>query len=207
MIFCKPSPTIRTYLVSILAAQSVTLKAERLKGVFSREGNQISPLPPGIPLLQSDRKPRPPVTGLLPICDGPLNLAAQLIKERESIDGGWAIWPVESSVWLTRLAEVLAENLKGSSDSRPNNPILPTLKGIPLARLDEGKEPSNLQSPEVNTIIESPPGWRTLTLICWDIEYMKGRSWYISVAWQTLWQRRLKRAPEITNLDKIPKLD
>ena len=207
MAFCKSSPTVRTYIVSILAPQSVSMKTERLKEVLSQEGNQISPLPPGIPLLQSTIKPRPPVPGLLPICDGPLILESQLIKERDTIDGGWTIWPVRSSVWLTRFTEVLADNWKGLSVSRPNNPILPTLKGIPLARLDGGKGPSNLQSPEMNTIIESPPGWRTLTLICWDIEYLKGRPWNNSVAWQTLWQRRLKRAPEIANLDKIPKLD
>jgi len=193
--------------VSILAAQSVSMKADRLKEMLSREGNQISPLPSGIPLLQSTVKPRPPVPGLLPICDGPLILESQLIKESNSINRGWLIWPVESSVWLTHLAEVLAENLKKTTESRPNNPILPILKGIPLARSDGGKNSSNLPLTEAHTIIETPPGWRTLTLVCWDIEFLIERPWYKSVAWQTLWQRRLKRAPARANLNKITKLD
>lgn len=199
MSFCKPSPTIRTYIVSVLAAQSVSLKVERLKVLLAREGNQIFPLPPGIPLFQSEIKPKPPVPGLLPICNRPLILASQLLKEGVSANINWAIWPVESSVWLTSLAEVLVENSKGLSVSNPVNKIFPTLKGIPLARLEKGNGTFNLMSPEVNSIIETPPGWRTLTLVCWDIEYLKGRPWYTSFAWKILWHRRLKRAQILAN--------
>ncbi len=193
MSFCKPSPTIRTYLVSLLAAQSVSLKAERLKIQLAREGNQISPFTPGIPLFQSEVKPKPPVPGLLPACNSPLKPSTQLIKEGESIANNWVIWPVESSDWLTRLAELMIENHKDSSVSNLVTPFFPTLKGIPLTLLDERKGVTNLLSPEFDSIIEIPAGWRALTLVCWDIEYLKGRPWYTSVAWNTLWQRRLKR--------------
>lgn len=194
MASIETSPTNRTYLVSVSAPQTVVQAAGNLMDVLKRSGLITSPLPPIIPILESSDMPPVPVPGLLPVCTEPLILGKHLSLDTAGTQDGWVVWPVDSSGWFDSLAETLAP--VGVSDRESESLIYPLSGGIPLAR------DSNGTSPEVNYRIENVPGWRALNLVCWSIEYLTERPWYLSAAWYPLWRRRLKRAPKPTNNNK-----
>jgi len=195
MNLSKPSPTDKTYLIYLSAPQSVSETASRLKSFLFRKGVIDNPLSPGIPLLQMQREPKPPVPGLLPACDIPLRMIKNIRTEVDTVLGSWIIWPTDSYEWLKNLTVSLTETYREASISPQNKQLLPMGKGIPLARFEQKAIPINLQAEDVNSILKTIPGWRAMILSCWDIEYLSDRPWYTSALWVPIWQRRLKRAP------------
>ncbi len=194
MTSVKPSPTNRTYLVSVTAPQTVVLAAGNLIRVLEGSGLITSPLPPVIPILETSDIPAVPVPGLLPVCTEPLILGKHFSLDTAETQGGWILWPVDSTGWFDSLAEALALTMPQSNN--PGAGLYPLRKGIPLTRESSGK------SPEVSYSLENGPGWRALNLVCWSIEYLIERPWYLSATWYPLWRRRLKRAPKPTNNNK-----
>lgn len=188
----EPSPTNQTYLISIAPPQEVEQSVARLTDNLKSRRFPTSPLPPMIPILETTDKPAAPVPGLLPVCTESLRPGKQL-----TIDSGsaWILWPVESSGWFDRLAEALTQaDSPGDSEGCD---LFPLRRGIPLALIDGEGYLSTDETPEIS-------GWRALNLICWSIEFLPGRPWYMSVSWYPLWRRRLKRAPGLTNNNKQP---
>jgi len=197
----RQSPTNRTYLISITAAQSVAGTCSRLQNLLHDYGLTSFPFPPGIAVLQINRDPGPPVPGRLPACDTPLVMAGHLAAE------DWITWPVESSAWLEKLTEALTEHAGGASVTGKHEQLSIPRFCIPLARVSGRERIPDLTSAEVGSILKNIPGWRSINLVCWNIEYLAARPWYKSTAWYPLWQRRLKRAPLSTNINKTAYLD
>jgi len=196
-----PSPTNRTYLISITAPQSVSNVCSVFQNLLRGYGLTDAPFPPGIPILQTVEDPGPPVPGLLPACSEPLVLNGELST------GDWITWPVKSSGWLGNLRKALKEHAGSVSVSDTETKLFTPLSGIPLARNSGEDGFQDLRSTEVSNILKDIPGWRALNLVCWDIEYLASRPWYQSVSWYPLWRRRLKRAPLKTNINKHANLD
>jgi hypothetical protein len=200
----EPSPTNRTYLISLKAPQSVALPFIRIREELRWQGFPDNPFPPGIPLLELSLPPHPPVPGLLPACSEALILEKHLAEYNTEHGEPWIIWPLktaEKSHWLNNMAEALRDfsNREEKSGIFPEQPgrkrLFPLRSGLPLAPSRE--HTSQDTAVEVNRIPENPPGWRALNLICHEIEYLNDRPWYKSVTWKPLWTRRLKRAPGV----------
>jgi len=177
-------------MISITAPQSVAGLCTGLQDLFRCSGMTDSPLPPGIPVLQTEMYPGPPVPGHLPVCDSPLVMADNLITA-----GDWISWPVESSGWLEKLTEELVEHAGKKSVDRRQEGIFPPHAGIPLARSGRKDRIPDPASTGVSRILRNNPGWRALNLVCWNVEYLTSRPWYQSAAWYPIWRRRLRRAP------------
>ena len=201
MVSTKQSPTNQTYLISITAPQAVEITTNLITDVLERHGLTSTPLPPMIPILETSNPPPPPVPGLLPSCFEALKPGKEMEIESES---GWLLWPVNSGAWLEQLAAAL--NLPEESDTGLTSQNYPMRGGIPLARMNENGKDIALASAEVNSLLEKPPGWRALNLVCWSVEYVNDRPWQLSAAWYPLWRRRLRRAPKSTNNNKQPEL-
>jgi hypothetical protein len=197
MVSTKQSPTNQTYLISITAPHAVEFTTSRITDVLERHGLTSTPLPAMIPVLETSNLPPPPVPGLLPGCFETLKPGTRMEIESEA---DWLLWPVDSGVWLEELAVAL--NFQEEPDTGLISQNYPMRRGIPLARMNENGMDIALVSAEVNSILEKPPGWRALNLVCWSVEYVTGRPWQLSAAWYPLWRRRLKRAPKSTNNNK-----
>lgn len=197
MVSVKQSPINRTYLIAIGTPQAVELAVRKLAGVLEQDGMTSSPLPGLIPVLEISSPPGPPVPGLLPACHAPLKLAENLKIDANS---GWIYWPVNTGGWINELSAGLGD--RENERRLPGSGILPLRLGIALARGENQGMESILSSPEVSKILENLPGWRALNLICWSVESISGRPWEQSASWYPLWQRRLSRAPKLTNNNK-----
>lgn len=197
MVSVKQSPINRTYLIAISTPEAVELAVRKLAGVLEQNGMTSSPLPGLIPVLEISSPPGPPVPGLLPACRAPLKLVENLEIDAKS---GWIYWPVNAGGWLNELSAGLGD--RENERMLHESGILPLRLGIALARWDKRGMESILSSPEVSKILENPPGWRALNLCCWSVESISGRPWEQSVSWYPLWQRRLSRAPKLTNNNK-----
>ena len=197
MVSVKQSPINRTYLIAISTPQAVELAVRKLAGVLEQNGMTSSPLPGLISVLEISSPPGPPVPGLLPACRAPLKLVENLEIDEKS---GWIYWPVSSGGWINELSASLGD--RENERRLPESGILPRRQGIALARGENQGMESILSSPEVSKILENPLGWRALNLVCWSVESVSGRPWEKSASWYPLWQRRLSRAPKLTNNNK-----
>ena len=207
MSLIKPSSNNITYLITLQAPQSVEITAARLQGMLKKKGCTLSPIPPGIPILQLKKEPGEPVPGNLPICNEPLKMTEQLIidnKNPAAAGNFWIIWPVKTSRWLTDLYGALVDFYSENSTYPPEELLFPKHRGIPLAAVT-GEEDAFLS--EVFTHPDSPlrktPGWRALKLVCWKVESSGTYPpWYKAVVWTPLWHRRLRRAPKLEDSSK-----
>ena len=197
----KPSSNGRVFLIGLESPQSVIIAT---RGLFQElTQSSLSPLPAHVPLIQTEIPPSPPVPGLLPTAQKPLKLAESAIEAgRQCSDERWLIWPVDSSGWFSQLSEALIRHMlarkKNGAGPRITNsqPLFPLRRGIPLAVVENSTMIGSL-----GRIPLPRAGWRTMNLVCWAIEYLVERPWYMSVAWYPIWRRRLKRAPKTMDKD------
>ncbi|MDF1567924.1 MAG: hypothetical protein P1P77_07875 [Spirochaetaceae bacterium] len=175
------------YLIGLEAPQSVAREVQRLKVSARINKMTTAPLPPLLPLTASTEPPKVPVPGLLPLCGERLKTTDLLKLSNDKL---WWIWPIDAGDWLLLIAKALRRTIDGSAPKM--NPF-PMCEGIPIAA-GRGFVQSELSS-------GSRPGWRTLKLKCWRIEYLAERPWYNSCSWREVWHRRLKRAPSLSNND------
>jgi hypothetical protein len=175
------------YLIGLEAPQSVAREVQRLKESARIRKMTTAPLPALLPLIASKEPPKTPVPGLLPVCGERLKMADLL---KLSTDHLWWIWPIDAGDWPLLMTEALRETLDGSAPEK--NPF-PMCEGIPIAA---GR---GFAQPDLSS--GSSPGWRTLKLKCWRIEYLEERPWYNSCSWREVWHRRLRRAPSLSNID------
>ena len=203
------SPTCHRYLQGISAPQEMVRVIADGRGSLAKAGWIPSPLIPMVPILETSWKPSPPVPGLLPPCPAAIRPGERW--ERSGDPEKWLIWPVDAGLWFADLARALASRGRydgidgdfGSGDNgeaHDNPRLFPAGPGIPLAA--DPRE--NGAAPEIPTrVIPERIGWRALNLICWELEYTGNRKWYMSLRWRLLWHRRLKRAQQLTNNNKV----
>lgn len=183
------SPINRRYLISITTPQKLDLSTRTVKEELRLGGLVTFPLPSMVPILESERRPSAPVTGLLPVCVEPLVPEKHLEFDSET---GWIFWPVDSAGWFSQLAKALTQ--EGTPNRNGDQVLSPQCAGIPLA------QSSGAEMIDMTAHIEG--GWRSLILVCWNLEFLRERPWHHSVSWYPIWQRRLKRAPKVTNINK-----
>ena len=148
------------------------------------------PMEPMVPILVCLERPKPPVTGLMPLCETTIEVRKRLMLDRPS---RWLTLPVDSNDWFENLRQKLSNgSQKQRTATYREDPVLPLCLGLPLLYIDECEEKTFSRILEVN--IDRVGGWRALTLICWEIEYLANRPWHQSVYWVPIWKRRLRRA-------------
>ncbi|OQX28842.1 MAG: hypothetical protein B0D92_06855 [Spirochaeta sp. LUC14_002_19_P3] len=165
------------YCIALLAPQSVNIPVLRLKALYAAQGPIPAPLDTIIPLHCTNTQPPPPVPGLLPRCDTPIQLSSALHRS-----GNWIIQQAEPQEWFAELKSFFTTD----TVSRLPENLFPLGEGIPLAV-------SESASPLLSDI--EVPSWRALQLICYEISYSARHPWYLSLYWRLLWRRRLRQAP------------
>ncbi len=188
------------YLSGLLVPHQPAQDVLFLKDLLREETGITAPMPPLLPLRVDSIPVKQPLTGYLPAADRPLRSIGLKIVNNE-----WIIWEWNAGNWL----ELLAESLGGTENSAAEE-LFPLSEGIPLAPLPAGSNShyrSMILSRMENQLltrekVNKKTGWRTMELACWKIETATDRPWYMAVAWQMLWRRRLKRGPSQANIDK-----
>ncbi|PIE05044.1 MAG: hypothetical protein CSA76_01065 [Spirochaetales bacterium] len=179
--------TKRKYLIALDAPESMRLSMEKASLQWKRTEILPLPFPPFIPLLETEQLPPPPVTGLLPACNKPVQfLTRPVLIPRPDC---W-ILPLQDEQQFTALKEALEKLLHKNSKFSASrcSALLPAGKGVPLG-IQTG--PGTPELPEV----EIHSGWRAMKLVCREIEYSSESKWFMLLRWRTLWERRLRRAP------------
>lgn len=192
------------YLVSLEAPENLRISLEALRLNWAQQGFLPVPLPPGIPLLETESPPPAPVCGRLPPCTAPLTFKKQ--PSFFSEEGLWVLG-LEHPEWVrTLMAALQPSQAAGTPPASGHSPaayvprpaaasppparkagLFPPGQGLPLA----------LNAPDrpAPALPNLPRGWRAVQLVCYQLKLPQTGPWHSNIQWRELWKRRLRRAP------------